>query len=232
MPPRRAKSAVLVPHLNGIEPECEDGLRRLEHAGVPVVRRRGSSQIDVARNEMASDALHDGLEAILFIDADIGFDPFDALRLLARPEPVISGLYAKKHRREIASTFAAGVDEVCLGLDAPGPYPLTYAATGFLRVKVDVLRRMIERLDLPLCNRKWGRGAWPFFQPVVVPHPEGGHHYLGEDWAFSHRLNQIGITPLADASIRLWHFGSYGFGWEDAGSERPRNAAYRFRILS
>ena len=230
-PPGRAKAIVLVPHLNGIEPECEDGLRGLERLGVRVARRRGSSQIDIARNEMASDALHDGFESVLFIDADTGFDPLDALRLLARPEPVVSGVYAKKARRQMACTFAPGVVEVLFGPESPGPYPLEYAATGFLRIRADVLRRMIAELGLPLCNRDWGRGSWPFFLPLVVDRTTGNPHYLGEDWAFSYRLRQVGITPLADASIRLWHHGTYPYGWEDAGEDRPRHGSYRFRPL-
>jgi len=228
-PPGRAGAVVLVPHLNGIEPECEDGLRGLERAGVRVVRRRGSSAIDVARNEMASDALHDGFESILFIDADLGFDSHDALRLLARPEPVVSALYAKKGPRELASTFLDGVQEIVLGPESPGLYPLKYAAAGFLRVRASAFRRLIAELNLPLCNLDWGRGCWPFFQPMIAEAVGGRPHYLGEDWAFSHRLRQVGITPLADASIRLFHFGRHGFSWEEAGDHRPRNRSYRFR---
>ena len=43
-------------------------------------------------------------------------------------------------------------------------------------------------------------------------------------------LAQIGITPLADTSIRLWHWGRYGFGWEDAGSTSPRYRSYNFNF--
>ena len=50
-------------------------------------------------NILASDALHDGAEAVLFIDADLAFHPLDALRLLACPESVIAGVYAKKVAR-------------------------------------------------------------------------------------------------------------------------------------
>ena len=52
------------------------------------MRRPGCSAIDVARNEMASEALHDGAESVLFIYSDIGFEPADALRVLGRSEPV------------------------------------------------------------------------------------------------------------------------------------------------
>ncbi len=225
--PRRRKAVVLVPHLNGIEPETEQSLLALERMGVRVIRRVGSSQIDVARNMLASEALHHGFESILFIDADIGFDPVDALRLLARPESVISGVYAKKGRRELASLFAPGIKEITFG-EMSGLYPLRYAATGFLRIRAEVLRRMINELDLPLCNKRWGPGEWPFFQPMVVPDP-AGYHYLGEDWAFSYRLGQIGVTPLADASIRLWHYGRYPYGWEDAGTQHRRFRCFTIR---
>ena len=229
-PPTGAAAVVLVPHLNGIEGECEQGLGQLEARGVRVIRRGGCSAIDVARNEMISDALHDGAESMLFIDSDIGFDPADALRLFARPEPVISGVYAKKGMREMASVFADGIKEVLFSPDAPAPYPLRYAATGFLRIQAHVLRRMIAELKLPLCNSHWGRGMWPFFQPLIAPHGEGKFHYLGEDWAFSERLRQIGITPLADTTIRLWHWGRYGYTWEEAGSTAERYRSYSYRL--
>lgn len=229
-PPGRRQCHVLVPHMNGIEWECEQALRALEGAGVRVVRRGGCSAIDVARNELVSDALHNEAESILFIDSDIGFDPHDALRLLARPEPVLSGVYAKKGMRELASIFADGTKQVLFGPDAVGPYPLKYAATGFLRLRAGVLRRMIAELKLPLCNTHWGRGIWPFFQPMIVPHGPGKLHYLGEDWSFSYRLAQIGVTPLADTSIRLWHWGRYSYSWEDAGSTVQRYRSYNYGL--
>lgn len=229
-PARCVKSVALVPHLDGIQWECEEGLRRLEEAGVRVVRRRGCSAIDVARNEMASEALHDGAESILFIDADIGFEPPDALRLLGRPEPVVAGIYAKKSRRELASRFADDVAEVVFGDRARGLYPLKYAAAGFLRIRHEALRLLIERLALPLCNTKWGRGCWPFFQPMIVEDDDDGLHYLGEDWAFSHRLRQVGITPMGDTSIRLWHYGHHPFGWEDAGTDHPRYETFVYDL--
>lgn len=227
----RSKAVVLVPHLGGIEPACEDALREIELAGVRVVRRQGSSQIDLARNEMISAALHDGCESMLFIDADLGFDPADALRFLDRPDPpVLSGVYAKKGPREVASAFHEGITNILFGPDAPGLYPLKYAATGFLRIRAEVLRTMIDRLGLPLCNTQWGEGSWPFFMPVIVPQPDGQFHYLGEDWAFSHRLAQIGVVPMADTSIRLFHYGPYGYSWEEVGAERPRYRTYNLSI--
>jgi len=228
-PPRRHEAVVLVPYHATIDEDCDRGLRGLETEGVRVVRRGGCSAIDVARNCLASEALHDGAESILFIDSDIGFDPRDALRLFARPEPVVAGIYAKKGHRSLASTFAADIDEVIFGAGARGLYPLLFASTGFLCIHASVLRRMIAELTLPACNTRWGRAVWPFFLPMIVPDGDG-HHYLGEDWAFSDRLRQIGVTPMADTTIRLWHFGRHGFGWEDAGEEANRSADYAYQV--
>jgi len=46
LPPGRAQSTVLVPHMGGIDWECEQALRQLEGAGVRVVRRGGCSAIE------------------------------------------------------------------------------------------------------------------------------------------------------------------------------------------
>jgi len=228
MPPRRSKAIALVPYMSTIEESCQAGLRALEFEGVCVVRRGGQSAIDIARNDLCSQALHDKFESILFIDSDIGFNVRDALRLLARPEPVISGVYAKKASRNLASVFHEDVAEAVFGPDG-GLYPLRHAATGFLRIRSQVLKQMIVELELPLCNTRWDRGFWPFFMPLVVP--DVGHlHYLGEDWAFSHRLHQIGVCPLADTTIRLWHVGQYHFGWEEAGQDRPRAVNFTIKF--
>ncbi len=229
MPPNRVKAIALVPYLSTIEDACEAGLRALEFEGVRVARRGGQSAIDIARNDMCSEALHDGFESILFIDSDIGFNVRDALRLFARPEPVVSGVYAKKGCRSLASVFDDRVEEVSFGPESGGLYPLRHAATGFLRLRSEILRRMITELDLPICNTRWNRGFWPFFMPLIVS--DGDHlHYLGEDWAFSHRLRQIGVCPLADTTIRLWHVGKHQFGWEEAGQDRPRFETYSIRL--
>jgi len=226
---QRPELAVLVPHLNGIDQDCEQSLLELERLGIQVIRRSGSSQIDVARSEMASSALRAGFQSILFVDSDIGFEAIDAVRLLIRPERVIAGIYAKKNHRELSSRFSPDTEEVHFGSIAIGFYPLEYAATGFLKISTGCLSEMIEKLELPLCNTQWGEGFWPFFQPVVIP-SDWGFHYLGEDWAFSHRLAAIGVTPLADTSIRLWHYGRFAFGWEDAGQDRVRYAGFKYKV--
>jgi hypothetical protein len=76
----------------------------------------------------------------------------------------------------------------------------------------------------------------PYFQPMVVEEPargaSGPHSYwsLPEDYSFCERSRQAGFAVMADTRIRLWHVGSYRFGWEDAGASKERYASYRFHL--
>ncbi len=187
---------------------------QLSRTGV-TIRPGTLSAIDLLRSAMLSQALADGFDQFLFIDADIGFDPRDALKLLARPEPVVAGIYVHNKGRDLAGTFAQGVTRVVFGPGAPSLYPLLYAPAGFLRVQAGVLHRMIDVLKLPQCH--WGKtkSVYPFFQPLSVPDGRGGMRYLTEDFSFSHRLAQIGVTPLADTTIKLHHYKKYGYTYDD-----------------
>jgi hypothetical protein len=214
------KPVVLVPYYSVIEKECEEGLRSLVKAGL-ALSRFSLSAIDLLRSAMLSHALKDGFDQFLFIDADIGFDPRDAIRLFNRPEPVIAGVYVHNKGRDFAGTFARGVTKVVFGPAAPGLYPMLYAPTGFLRIRAEVLRRMIDELTLPECH--WGsiKGIYPFFLPLCVPDGRGGTRYLTEDYSFSHRLAQIGITPMADTTIKLSHYKKYGYSYDDLKPRQP-----------
>ena len=88
---------------------------------------------------------------------------------------------------------------------------------------------MIDELKLPECH--WGtiKGIYPFFLPLCVPDGRGGTRYLTEDFSFSHRLAQIGVTPMADTTIKLFHYKKYGFSYEDL---QPRRGAPTTRSIS
>ncbi len=167
-PSIEGKPVVLVPHYSAVEDECDKGLRALEKAGV-TVRRASFSAIDLLRSVILSQALKDGFDRFLFIDSDIGFDRADAMRLLNRPEPVVAGVYMKKKERDFSGVFARGVDRVVFGPAAPGLYPMLYASAGFLRIKSEVLHRMIEELKLPECHFGVVKGTIPSFSLCACP---------------------------------------------------------------
>ncbi|MDY3557741.1 hypothetical protein R5W23_003006 [Gemmata sp. JC673] len=96
---------VLVPVGTSIDPACDDALRGLEQRGYTVRRVRGHSAADSARNQMATDALADGFDELIWIDPDVVFRPDDVDALRANGWPLACALYPKPGLREFACTF-------------------------------------------------------------------------------------------------------------------------------
>jgi len=218
MDPRRC--VILVPFSGFIHQECEDALEELERRGYRVWRVGGYAAIDQGRNQMVTDALLQGFEETFWIDADIVFHPDSIDQLRSHPHPIVAGVYPQKGKRALACHVAPGARSMVLGKRGT-LVEILYAGTGFLLVRREAYMTIQRKLELPVCNERFGRPMIPFFQPMIRPIEEG-HWYLAEDYAFSHRARECGFRLYADTSIRLWHIGSYRYGWEDAGLERQR----------
>ena len=219
---------VLVPVGGAIELSCDDGLRELERRGYPVWRVRGYSAIDAARNQMASDALAHGFTELMWIDSDIVFDPNDVDRLRSYNRPFTCGIYPKKGLRQLACEFLPGTSVVQFGRSG-GLAEIRYCGFGFTHTRREVFQAIQQQLCLPLCNRRFESPLVPFFAPMVVEEPSGPWS-ISEDYSFCERARQCGFNVMADTKIRLWHVGSYRYGWEDAGSSKERFAEYSFHI--
>jgi hypothetical protein len=222
MDPRRC--VVLVPFTGHIHAGCESALRELERRGYDVRRVGGYAAIDQGRNQMATDALVDGYQETMWIDADVEFHPDAIDQLRAHNLPIVSGIYPQKGRRALASHILPGTAKMVFGKGG-GLVELLYAATGFLFVRREVYETIQCRLRLPVCNQRFGSPMVPFFHPMLHE-SEDGHWYLAEDYAFSQRVRQSGFKIMADSTIRLWHIGNYSYGWEDAGKDWNRSSTY------
>lgn len=224
-----SRCVVLVPVAHHIESGCEEALRALERRGYRVWRRFGSSAIDQARSQLATDALAEGFDELMWIDSDIGFSP-DAVDMLRQHDlPLVSGVYAKKNSRAIACYKLPESESFVFG-EGGGLTELHYAATGFLHTRREVYEKIADNEQLPVCNLRFDRPIVPYFLPMLLPEDDGNHWYLGEDFAFCERARRSGFAVYADTRIRLEHFGTYGFTWEDAGSDRQRYATYNYRF--
>jgi hypothetical protein len=223
-----SRCVILVPVAGYIEPECARGLADLEARGYAVRRVSGYAAIDQGRSQMASDALAEGYDELMWIDSDIGFDAGAVDVLRSHGLPFVSGIYPKKGLRALASHLLPDTKEVLFG-EAGGLLEIMYAATGFLLTHRRVYTTMREREKLPTCNERFGRPVIPYFLPMLAPDGTG-HWYLGEDFAFSERARRSGFAIMADTRIRLQHVGRCGYSWEDAGSDRPRYATYHFTV--
>lgn len=220
----------LVPVATVIEPECDASLQKLRSCGIKVRVLRGASAIDQARCMMVHDALKDGFTELLWIDADIAFEPEDVDMLRAHDKPFVCGVYPKKGARALTCHALPGTRELVFGEDG-GLTEILYAAGGFTLVRSSVYEAVEKSCALSTCNRQFGAPFVPYYQPMVKETSEGPW-YLAEDFAFSERARQAGFAIYADTRIRLRHIGRYAYQWEDAGAEPKRYERYRFVVKS
>jgi hypothetical protein len=218
-----------VPVGGSIDPSCEDALRELERRGYPVWRVRGYSAIDAGRNQMASDALAQRFDELMWIDSDIVFNADDVERLRGHELPLVCGMYPKKGSRQFASAFLPHTRKILFGGQG-GLIELLYCGFGFVHTRREVYERMEQELALPVCNQQFkGLPLVPYFLSMIVG--EGKQSwYLSEDFAFCERARRCGFRIMADTTVRLWHVGSYRYGWEDAGRDAERFTNYTFHI--
>jgi hypothetical protein len=233
MPAANSQCVILVPAFGPPTPKCEAALKQLEKSGYPVRRAGGFSAVDQGRNIMASDALHEGFAETLWIDTDIVFEPKSVERIRSHKLPIVAGLYPQPGGRSLACELLPETKKVVFGEEG-GLIEIKYAGTGFLYVRREAYETIRDKLKLPLCNTRFGRGCWPLFQPYWIEGGDSGngvtHRYLTDDFAFCERARQAGLKIMADTTIRLWRVGSYGFGWEDAGNDPERFDTYHFHV--
>ena len=220
---------VVVPYRDFILPACEDGLRQLEARGYMVRRDGGPDAIDHKRSRLASQALDEPYDEILWIDSDMGFHADDVDRLRSHGLPLVGGFYAARGKPDLSHRPLRGTKEVPFGTGG-GPIEVHSLATGFLLTHRRVYEDIVRKLDLPWCGASSGELVVPYFLPMVHADQEYGMSYLSEDYSFCQRARQVGHKVMLDTSIRLWHIGSYGYGWEDVGAPIGRIAGGKLQI--
>jgi GT2 family glycosyltransferase len=223
-----SKCVVLVPVGGVVEPDCERGLQALERRGYAVRRAYGYSAIDFGRSAMASQALNDGFEELMWIDSDVGFRPEDVDKLRRHQLPICAGLYPKKDRKSFACHFIRGSQKVVFGAGG-GLFEVLYAGFGFMHTRQAIYEEVRDQLRLPESNQRFGRPVIPWFLPELVP-DEHGWWYLAEDYAFCDRARRCGFKVMTDTSIRLTHVGRHAFAWEDIGTGGTRYGTFELRM--
>src|ERR1019366_371567 len=171
---------------------------------------------------------------LMFIDADIGFEPEAVHRLLELDEEVAAGMYPVKvvDWSRMSAVIAPGMPEELLresGMHFVG-VPCTgaereerggfvtglYAGTGFMMIKRSAIRRLIAAYPetayrtmhtYPTPNVE-GSSLYNLFDCMVEP--ETGV-YLSEDFTFCHRFRKIGGKVWLRTESRLRPVGSMEF---------------------
>lgn len=193
--------------------------------------RGGDSLIPRTRNSIVAEFLAtDAYTHLLWIDADIGFEPEAVFRLLRADRDVAAGVYPMKtlgwpertegplNRAEFEARYAKFPFNPKGGqitIDEDGFIEVLDAPTGFMMIKKDVLMQMVEKLpDLKIIADhmpglehiadKIEKYNYRFFD--VMTEPNG--RYLSEDYAFCRRWQDIGGRIFVDGASNLSHQGS------------------------
>lgn len=172
---------------------------------------------------------------LLYIDADISYDPEQVQRLLAFDKDICAGIYPLKkydwekvRERALAGDSPLSAAGLSYVVDLKGSKDLvdgfakvTEAGTGFLLIKRRVFEDMARHypeLKYKVPSPGGEKEQYAFFNCLV---DEKGT-YLSEDYSFCKRWTGMGGDIWADFQSRLNHMGPEIFRGDVAQSlERP-----------
>lgn len=142
---------------------------------------------------------------LLFIDADVVWQPQDIMFLLEHDKEITIGIYPNK---AYDSNYNLQPSSVIKNHNIVNNLlEVKYAATGFMLIKKCVfnkIKKNVEQFYLPRGDEKVN--VYNFFDCNVV-----NGDYLTEDYYFSHLYNQTGGTIYADIRIKLKHLGTHEY---------------------
>jgi len=192
----------------------------------------GMALVTQARNNCVAEFMKSGADKLLFIDADIGFQPEAVKRLINLDVDVALTPYPVKGYIDNGTgiTFIVHFkDKENYTIDKNGFTEITAGPTGFMMIDRKVFEKMAEAYPEKKTKNRQMVGQkvevmdefwYTFFETDV--HPENG--YLGEDIAFCNLWTKIGGRIFADTRSKLVHYGGHGFtGSVDMIFDRDEN---------
>jgi hypothetical protein len=170
------------------------------------------SLISRARNTLTAKFLNNKESThLMFIDADIGWEPWHLLVMLNRDVDVIGGLYPMKSLpvKWCVNGFE-GAEE-----GADGLQEVSKTGTGFMLIK----RGVFEKLDAhpavkPFIN---DIGLPPELNPYMKTYFDTAvreNRYYSEDWTFCENWRDLGGKVWVDKRVLLKHTGTYVFDFQ------------------
>jgi hypothetical protein len=170
------------------------------------------SLISRARNTLTAKFLHNKESThLMFIDADIGWEPWHLLVMLNRDVDVIGGLYPMKSLpvKWCVNGFE-GAEEGPEGLQE-----VSKTGTGFMLIK----RHVFEKLNAHPATK-------PFMNDIGLPAELNPYmktyfdtavrenRYYSEDWTFCENWRDLGGRVWVDKRVLLRHTGTYVFDFQ------------------
>lgn len=157
---------------------------------------QGHCHVDDSRNAIVRNFLESDCTELVFIDADVDWEPKSLVQLCQRDKDIVGGVYP--FRRDNADQMPVRM----LGgavIDPEGLMEVEGLPTGFMKIKRSVLERMAK--TAPKFFDKINETALIFDRPT----PGEDKVRWGGDIAFCNRWREMGGKLYADAEIRLGH---------------------------
>jgi hypothetical protein len=192
------------------------------------------SLIQRARNLLASHFLKSDATHMMFIDADICFNPNDIFPMMEADKDIICGIYPKKeiNWQTVKNAINAGVpddqlkhhtgafvvnlidyqSEVTVPINTP--VEIWNGGTGFMLIKREVFEGLIGKVPmylnnvLDLQNKDNGQTIHEFFATQIEPETK---LLLSEDYDFCKKARNNGFKVWAAPWVQLAHVGTYAF---------------------
>jgi hypothetical protein len=183
---------------------------------------------------------------LLFIDADIGFQPEQVFRLLRFGAGMCSAVYpikrlewekieacvqsARAPLQSASLTYMLEFEDGEQIQMRDGFAKVSFAGTGFLMIRREALLAMLERYPELKYEREHGpaqaaeEAKWRYalFNCML---DEASGFYLSEDFSFCRRWTDLGGEIWADMQSRLTHLGSVPFEGNVATQFTPARAS-------
>ena len=166
---------------------------------------RNESLVHRGRMEMTATFLETDFKYMMWIDADIEFTGDDVAKLWNLEADIAVGVYPMK--KPDACWYAAWKDGALVkDLDQfTGPIEVDYAGTGFMLIRREVVETLTEQEGT--WEGKNGRRV-----PALYMTPVHNDGLESEDYHFCRIARSAGFKVIMDPSVRLVHWGSYGYG--------------------
>jgi hypothetical protein len=207
--------------------KLQKAVRSYPGLSLKILFKDGDALITRARASLVSQFLDDPEAThLLFIDADIGFEPEQVLRLLHCGADMCAAVYpikridwdkvkssiemARPNPSAAALTYVFEVDDPAAVVEKGGFVKVRYAGTGFLMIRRAALEKMCARYPQLQYKRDHSLDAatasdnrFALFECMIA---EDGT-YLSEDFAFCKRWTDMEGEIWADLASKLNHVG-------------------------
>ena len=169
------------------------------------------SLISRARNTLTAKFLHNKESThLMFVDADIGWEPWHLLVMLNAQKDVIGGLYPMKSLP--VKWCVNGFDGAAVEGDLQ---EVSKTGTGFMLIKRDVFEKLnAHPATKPFIN---DIGLPPELNPYMKTYFDTAvreNRYYSEDWTFCENWRDIGGQVWVDKRVLLKHTGTYVFDYQ------------------